>query len=92
MFQQKIRCTDTSAMYNSSYAERVRYFKEDKKGVKRMSRFAEELMEEGKFRQVKASVSNLVADGITDLEKLARYAGTDIETVKKALEALEIKI
>lgn len=82
-------CTDSREMFYPVLANRVRYFKEDEKGVAAMCRAMEEMREESlregvlKGARAKAleSARSMLADGMSH-EKIAKYVGLSIEEVK----------
>lgn len=59
-------------------ADRVRFFKEDTKGVKAMSKFVEELKEENS----KEIAKEMLKDN-EPIEKIARYTHLTIEKIKE---------
>ena len=78
-------CTDPDDMNYPVLAQRVRYFKEDTKGVATMCRAFEEVREESareaKHEQAIESAKTMLADGLP-YETIARYAKLPIEEVK----------
>ena len=78
-------CTNPDDMNYPVLAQRVRYFKEDTKGVATMCRAFEEVREESareaKHEQAIESAKTMLADGLP-YETIARYAKLPIEEVK----------
>lgn len=80
-------CTNVNDIKNSVLADRVRYFKEDQKGVKVMCREFEELYEEGKAdgrveairKMIQKDFYNAVIKDIYDV------ADEDIETIRQKM-------
>ena len=83
-------------MYNSSLADRARYFKEEEKGVRTMCKIADELfnqgIEQGRRNQLVLSIQNILSDGITDIDKIAKYAGASTEEAKEILAELNVSL
>ena len=59
-------------------AERVRYFKEDEEGMKKMCWFTEEIIEDERIETAKL----MLADG-EPIEKIVRYTRLTIEQVQE---------
>ena len=78
-------CTNPDDMNYPVLTQRVRYFKEDTKGVATMCRAFEEVREESareaKHEQAIESAKTMLADGLP-YETIARYAKLPIEEVK----------
>lgn len=74
-------CTNPDDMNYPVLAQRVRYFKEDTKGVATMCRAFEEVREETKREQAIESAKTMLADGLP-YEQIARYTKLSIEEVK----------
>ena len=75
-------CKDAKDMHYKLLADRVKYFKEDEKGVRAMCKAVEELLREEKLDTVK----RMLSDGILSLEKIAEYSGLTVEEVKVIAE------
>ena len=78
---QDFTCTNPDDMNYPVLAQRVRYFKEDTKGVATMCRAFEEVREETKREQAIESAKTMLADGLP-YEQIARYTKLSIEEVK----------
>ena len=78
---QDFTCTNPDDMNYPVLAQRVRYFKEDTKGVAAMCRAFEEVREEGKREQVVEFARSMLADGMP-YEIVAKYTKLSIEEVK----------
>ena len=74
-------CTNPDDMNYPVLAQRVRYFKEDTKGVATMCRAFEEVREEGKREQAVESTRSMLADGMP-YEIVAKYTKLSVEEVK----------
>jgi hypothetical protein len=75
-------CVNASDMYYPVLAERVRYFKEDVKGVGIMCRVVEELAEELFAESKKESVLKLIGMGKLTLEEIADSMGISVDEVE----------
>lgn len=78
---QDFTCTNPDDMNYSVLAQRVRYFKEDTKGVATMCRAFEEVREEGKREQAVEFARSMLADGMP-YEIVAKYTKLSVEEVK----------
>ena len=82
-------CTDPDDMSYPILAQRVRYFKEDTKGVATMCRAMEEMRaeaaekaaREARHAQSVESAKSMLADGLP-YETIARYTNLPIEEIK----------
>lgn len=76
-------CTDPNDMHYKELADKVRYFKEDEKGVAAMCRVMEEMRNEtAELRSVEIA-QQMIQDGKLSLEEIARYSMLAIERVKE---------
>ena len=79
-------CTDPNDMHYKELADKVRYFKEDEKGVQTMCKVIEDMRNEAAQNAVeKYRIQNAVemlADGLS-IEKVAQYTHLAIERVKE---------
>lgn len=83
------RCKDASDMYYKELAERVRYLKETKEGVRDMCKIMEDLREEGKEEGRKEgrkevreeNAVQMLKDAVLPYDKIALYAGISLEQV-----------
>ena len=71
-------CTDPDDMYFQQLADKVRYFKENRKGVAAMSQIMEDLRDEVRMENAK----RMLADGVA-IDKVAEYSGLTIEKVQE---------
>ena len=78
---QDFTCTNPDDMNYPVLAQRVRYFKENTKGVATMCRAFEEVREEGKREQAVEFARSMLADGMP-YEIVAKYTKLSIEEVK----------
>ena len=83
-------CTDPNKMYYQPLADRVRYFKEYKEGVKAMCEIWEEIKAEGKAEGRaegrREAIKILLADKNYTVEKIAKMFGLSVAEVKKLQE------
>ena len=79
-------CTDANDMHYKELADKVRYFKEDEKGVQAMCKVIEDMRNEAAQNAVeKYRIQNaleMLADGLS-IEKVAQYTHLAIERVKE---------
>ena len=78
---QDFTCTNPDDMNYPVLAQRVRYFKEDTKGVATMCRAFEEVREEGKREQAVEFARSMLADGMP-YEIVTKYTKLSVEEVK----------
>lgn len=83
---QDFTCTNPDDMNYPVLAQRVRYFKEDTKGVATMCRAFEEVREEGERRKAIEAAKRLLLGGKLSYEEIAEAQGLTVEEVK-ALDA-----
>lgn len=80
-------CTDPDEMYYSVLADRVRYFKENEKGVaamcKIMEEYGNEVRSEALLEEKVDTAMRMIRDGELSLEKIAMYTGLPLEKVKE---------
>lgn len=83
---QDFTCTNPNDMNYPVLAQRVRYFKEDTKGVATMCRAFEEVREEalseGERRKALKSALTMLADGVS-CDKVAKYTGLTLLEVEE---------
>lgn len=75
-------CTNPDDMNYLVLAQRVRYFKEDTKGVATMCRAFEEVREEGERRKAIEAAKRLLLGGKLSYEEIADAMGLSVEEVK----------
>ena len=73
-------CTDPDDMHYRELADKVRYFKEDEKGVAVMCKVMEDMRKESKWEQIVASVLRWLAMGLS-YEQIAKGEGITLEQV-----------
>ena len=71
-------CTTADDMYYNELADRVRYFKEDEKGVEYMCKILEDMVNEEK----EEIAVRMLEDGLSE-EKVAEYCKLELEAVKE---------
>ena len=80
-------CTDAKDMKYRALAERVRYFKEDEKGVAAMCKAMEDMRNEAALAADLAArkkmACSLLEDGELTYEKIAKYTGFTVEEIQK---------
>lgn len=79
---QDFTCTNPDDMNYPVLAQRVRYFKEDTKGVATMCRAFEEVREEGERRKAIEAAKRLLSGGKLSYEEIADAMGLSVEEVK----------
>ncbi len=75
-------CTDPDEMKYPVLAERVKYFKEDTKGVTTMCRALEIMRDEAVHESAVENAKTMLADGLP-YETIARYTKLSVEEVKR---------
>lgn len=79
-------CTDPNDMHYKELADKVRYFKEDEKGVAAMCKVMEDMRNEAAKNAVEKdrtkNALEMLADGLS-IEKVAQYSQLAIERVKE---------
>ena len=71
-------CTSADDMYYKELAEKVRYFKEDEKGVEKMCKVMEDMRNDVRIENAK----KMLNDGLA-IEKVAVYSGLSLEKVRE---------
>ena len=79
---QDFTCTNPDDMNYPVLAQRVRYFKEDTKGVATMCRAFEEVREEGERRKAIEAAKRLLLGGKLSYEEIADAMGLFVDEVK----------
>ena len=79
-------CTDAKDMKYRALAERVRYFKEDEKGVAAMCKAMEDMRNEAALEKGKKTALNMLALGKLSYEEIAQCAELSLEEVKALAE------
>ena len=77
-------CADPDEMRSKILAEKTRYYKQDDKGVRRMSRIVDEIVEETKLEAAR----NMLLDGVP-IDKIASWQDLPLETVQQLAEELK---
>lgn len=75
-------CTDPDDMHYKELADKVRYFKEDEKGVAAMCKVMEDMRNEAVEKDRIQNAKEMLKDGIS-IEKVAQYSRLAIERVKE---------
>ena len=75
-------CTDADDMHFKELADKVRYFKEDEKGVASMCKVLEDMRNETKWQQIVESVRRWIAKGLS-YEDIAEGEGITLEQVRE---------
>ena len=79
LLMKDFSCPNASDMHYKKLADRVRYFKEDEKGVKAMSGIIEELIDDEK----RESALRMLEDGKLSNQEIAKYLKLDIKVVEE---------
>ena len=79
LLMQDFSCKNPKDMHYKLLADRVKYFKEDEKGVRAMCRAVEELVKE----DLLDAARKLLADGTLTVEKIAECLGLAVAEVEK---------
>ena len=75
-------CTDPDDMHYEELANKVRYFKEDEKGVAAMCKVLEDMRNEAVEKDRIQSAMAMLADGLS-IEKVAQYSRLALERVRE---------
>ena len=75
-------CTDPDDMHYRELADKVRYFKEDEKGVAAMCKVMEDMRKESKWEQIVESVRRWLSMGLSH-EQIAKGEGITLEQVRE---------
>ena len=86
LLMQDFACKNPENMHYKILADRVRYFKEDEKGVRAMCKAVEELCREEKHEAMMDAAKRLLEDGTLTVEKIAECVGLTVEEVKELTE------
>ena len=90
LLMKDFSCKDAKDMHYKLLADRVKYFKEDEKGVRAMCKAVEELFkelyEEEKHEAMIETAKRMLSDGMLSLRKIAEYSGLTVEEVKVIAE------
>lgn len=79
MLMHDFSCKNPDNMHYKLLADKIRYFKEDEKGVASMCKIMEDLIDNEK----KEIALRMLTDGELSLEKIAKYSGLTLEQVKE---------
>ena len=82
LLMQDFACQNPDDMHYKVLAERVRYFKEDEKGVRAMCKAVEELCKEEKLEAAK----RFLEYGTLTVEEIAKGLGLTVDEVTELLE------
>ena len=74
-------CTNANDMYFDVLAKKVRYFKEDERGIEVMCKLMEDMRDQVRID----NAIEMLKDGLSE-EKVAQYSGLSLEKVKKIAE------
>lgn len=79
-------CTNPDDMTYKVLADRTRYFKEDKEGLRYMSKIVEDIINE-EIRESNIVIAmRMLEDGKLSVEEIAGYLGLSIEDVRELSE------
>jgi hypothetical protein len=76
-------CVDPDDMYYSSLADKVRYYKQDEKGVAVMCKVMEDMRNETIERERIEIAMDMIKEGELPLEKIAKYSKLALAKVKE---------
>ncbi len=76
-------CTDPNDMYYEHLADKVRYFKEDEKGVATMCKAMEEMRNEAAEKERVQIAIDMIKDGQLSFEKISLYTKLTVEKLKE---------
>ena len=82
-------CANPDEMRSKLLAEKTRYYKQDDKGVRRMSKIMEELFEEERAIQAEEFAMRLLEDGTLSISKIATIAKLPENKIKQLAEQLK---
>lgn len=77
------KCTDADDMYYALLARKVRFYKEDEKGVAIMCKAMEEMRNETNRETKKGIAVELIKEGTLSLDKIAAVCNLTVEEVKE---------
>ena len=83
LLMKDFSCRNAEDMHYKVLADRVRYFKEDEKGVSAMCKAVEELCKEEKYETTVEIVNRMLEAGTLSLEEIAMFSGLTLEEVKE---------
>jgi len=86
LLMRDFSCKNPKDMHYKLLADRVKYFKEDEKGVKAMCRAVEELCQEERREAMIETAKRLLEEGTLTVEKIAECVGLPVEEVRKLAE------
>lgn len=86
LLMQDFSCKNPEDMHYKLLADRVKYFKEDEKGVGAMCKAVEELCKEERYEALIETAKRLLAEGTLPVEKIAECVGLTVEEVKQLAE------
>ncbi len=76
-------CTDPDDMNYEVLAEKARYFKQDKEGVKSMCKMLEDMRNEAELNKAKKMAVRMIKAGKMSLEDIADYTELPLDTVRE---------
>lgn len=79
-------CIRAEDMYYSQLAKKMRYLKEDEKGVEAMCRVMEEMRDEAVMYDRIENARKMISDGKLPLEDIARYTSLTLEKIRELAE------
>ena len=72
-------------MYSTILADKVKYFKEEPKGVEKMCEKMENLLDEVRAEEAKNTVTRLWKNGIKDINLIASSVNLSVDEVNKII-------
>ncbi len=82
-------CANPDEMRSKLLAEKTRYYKQENKGVRRMSRIMDELYEEAITEAKLENARNLLSMNLGTYEQIAQAIDLPLETVQQLAEELK---
>ena len=89
ILMQDFSCTDPEKIQYKQLAERVRYFKEDEKGVAVMCKMMEDMKNEAELGIKKKMAIKLLIEGKRSVEDIAEFTELSIKEVEELVKHME---
>ena len=89
ILMQDFSCTDPEKIHYKQLAERIRYFKEDEKGVAVMCKMMEDMKNEAELGIKKKMAIKLLIEGKRSVEDIAEFTELSIKEVEELVKHME---
>ena len=89
ILMQDFSCTDPEKIHYKQLAERIRYFKEDEKGVAVMCKMMEDMKNEAELGIKKKMAIKLLIEGKRSVEDIAEFTELSIKEVEELVKHIE---